>query len=165
MEHLEIERKYLISMPSSSVLNALSSSQIEQIYILGGEGGRERIRRRESGGRCVYTHTAKKRLSDLTRIETEEDISEEEYLLLKTRKDPERDVIFKTRFLYPYQNQVFEIDVFPFWRDQALMELELQSEEQTIMLPPDINVIRDVTAEKEYTNAAIAKSIPFEKLA
>ena len=31
-------------------------------------------------------------------------------------------------------------------------------------IPPDIAVIRDVTAEKAYTNASIAQSIPFEKL-
>ena len=165
MEHLEIERKYLIRLPEKHLLDSFSSSQIEQIYILCGEGGRERIRCRETEGKKVYTHTAKKRVSDLTRIEIENEISEEEYRSLMQQKDPGRDVLRKTRYLYPYRGQVFEIDGFPFWHDRALMELELNSEEQPVLLPPDICIIRDVTAEKEYTNASIAKSIPFEKLA
>ena len=44
------------------------------------------------------------------------------------------------------------------------MELELQSEDQQILLPPDITVVRDVTAEKAYTNASIARAVPKETL-
>ena len=48
MEHLEIERKYLIRMPDGELLSKLPASEIEQIYILSPEGTRERIRRRLS---------------------------------------------------------------------------------------------------------------------
>ena len=58
MEHLEIERKYLIRMPDASLLSSFPSSRIEQIYILTDDQGRERIRCRESGGKKVFTHTA-----------------------------------------------------------------------------------------------------------
>ena len=162
MEHLEIERKYLIRMPDTSLLASLPSSKIEQIYILTAEGGRDRIRCRMTDGKKVFTHTEKKRLSDLTRIEIENEISAEEYNALSLMKDPDRSVIRKTRFLYEYRKQIFEIDVFPFWQDRALMELELSSEEQQILLPPDITVVRDVTSDKDYTNAAIARSVPYE---
>ena len=164
MEHLEIERKYLIRMPDQGFLKSLPSSSIEQVYILNPEGGRERIRCRETDGIKVYTHTVKKRLSNLTRIEQENEISEKEYEKLLRSVDPDRQILHKMRYLHYYKGQVFEIDVFPFWQDRALMELELDKEEQTIFLPPDIAVIRDVTAEKAYTNASIAQSIPFEKL-
>lgn len=164
MEHLEIERKYLIRMPDASLLSSFPSSRIEQIYILTDDQGRERIRCRESGGKKVFTHTAKKRLSDLTRIEIEDEITEEAYTELAKRKDPDRNVIRKTRYLYDYRRQIFEIDIFPFWVDRALMELELQSEDQQILLPPDITVVRDVTAEKAYTNASIARAVPNETL-
>ena len=107
---------------------------------------------------------SKKRLSDLTRIEIEDEITEEAYTELAKRKDPDRNVIRKTRYLYDYRRQIFEIDVFPFWMDRALMELELQSEDQQILLPPDITVVRDVTAEKAYTNASIARAVPKETL-
>ena len=164
MEPLEIERKYLIRIPDRLFLDSLPSSSIEQIYILNPEGGRERIRCRETGGVKVYTHTIKKRLTDMTRIELENEISEEQYRELARSADPERGIIKKTRYLFGYLGQLFEIDVFPFWSDRALMELELASEEQIVFLPPDVEVVREVTEEKNYTNASIAKNIPKEAL-
>lgn len=164
MEHLEIERKYLIRMPDRALLSCLPSSEIEQVYILSHEGDRERIRRRVYGGGTVYTHTAKTRLSDLTRVETEEEINEERYKELLAFADPSREVIRKKRFIYEYDGQDFEIDIFPFWDDRALMELELGDEEQELRMPPNIEVIREVTAEKGYTNSAIAREIPRETI-
>ena len=164
MEQLEIERRYLIRMPGTALLSRLPSSRIEQVYILSPEGGRERIRRREHGGRAVCTHTVKQRLSELTRIEREEEISEERYSELLSRADPARRTILKTRFIYDYDDQPFEIDVFPFWDDRALMELELHDETQTLRLPPDIGIVREVTFDSRYTNSAIAREIPWEPI-
>ncbi len=164
MEHLEIERKYLIRMPDKSFLSSLPSSEIEQIYILTPEGKRERIRRRRYETETVYTHTAKQRLSDLSRVETEREISAEEYDALKSMADPERRILNKTRYIFFYRGQPFEIDCFPFWDDRALMELELDSEEQTIVFPPEIELMREVTSDKRYTNAAIAREIPRETI-
>ena len=142
MEHLEIERKYLIRMPDGELLSKLPASEIEQIYILSPEGEKERIRRRDYGDRIEYTHTVKKRLNDLSRVEIEEEIDEERY----------RD------------NQYFEIDVFPFWDDRALMELELDDEGQELRFPPRIEIVREVSSEKNYTNSALAREIPRETL-
>lgn len=163
MEHYEIERKFLIQMPKKEVLASLPSSSIEQIYILSETGTRERIRRRRYPDRCVFTHTAKKRISDITRIEEEREIQEPEYLRLKERTDPDRRILYKTRYLYEYRAQCFEIDVFPFWEDRAFLELELEREDQPIFFPPEITILREVTGDKRYTNAAIAREIPFEK--
>lgn len=164
MEHLEIERKYLIRMPDCALLLLLPSSEIEQVYILSHGSERERIRRRMYEDRTIYTHTAKKRLSDLTRVEFEEEISEEHYRELQAFADPSRRVIRKKRLIYEYDGQNFEIDIFPFWNDRALMELELDSEGQILRLPPDIEIIREVTSEKEYTNSALAREIPRETI-
>lgn len=163
MEHLEIERKYLIRMPSAALLASLPSSEIEQVYILSAEGKRERIRRREYPTKTVFTHTAKERLSDLSRVEREEEISEEEYRSLLSAADPKRSVLHKTRYLYRWQDQLFEIDCFPFWNDRALMEIEMSSEEQEIVLPPGIGIIREVSSDGRYTNSAIAREIPREE--
>ena len=160
MEHLEIERKYLIGMPDAALLERLPSSAIEQVYILSSEGGRERIRRRDYGGRVEYTHTVKTRLSDLTRVENECEIEAAEYAALREKADPQRCILRKRRYLYEYAEQCFEIDVFPFWDDRALMELELSGEEQEIALPPGIAILKEVTSDKRYTNAAIAREIP-----
>lgn len=160
MEHLEIERKFLIGMPAQERLSALPFSEIEQVYLLTADKKRERLRRREYQDRCAYTHTAKERISDVTRIEREREITQEEYQALLRFADPDRRVLHKRRYLYEYRAQCFEIDVFPFWEDRALMELELESEDQPIFFPPDIAFLREVTADKRYTNAAIAREIP-----
>lgn len=162
MEHLEIERKYLIRMPKAALLRSLPASEIEQIYLQMSDGTRERIRRRDYGDRTVYSHTAKQRLSDLTRIEIEREITAEQYGELLKLADPSRSAIRKKRYLYDYDAQLFEIDVFPFWQDRALMELELESEGQEIRFPQEIEIIREVTSEKRYTNSAIAREIPRE---
>ena len=164
MEHLEIERKYLIRMPSSALLGKLPVSGIEQVYILTPDGTRERIRRRDYGDRIVYTHTAKRRLSDLTRVEIEREITAGEYGRLLAQADPTRCPVRKKRYLYDYDAQRFEIDVFPFWEDRALMELELENEGQEIRLPPEIGIIREVTSDGRYTNSAIAREIPRESV-
>ncbi len=164
MEHLEIERKYLIRIPDAALLEKLPVSGIEQVYILRPDGARERIRRRDYGENVVFTHTAKERLSDLSRVENEREISEDCYRELLALADPQRSPIRKKRYLYEFDAQCFEIDVFPFWADRALMELELESEDQEIRLPPDIEIVREVSSDRRYTNSAIAREIPRESL-
>ena len=121
-------------------------------------------RRKEGESVSAAAYTVKQRLSELTRIEREEEISEERYRELLSRADPARRTILKTRFIYDYDDQPFEIDVFPFWDDRALMELELHDETQTLRLPPDIGIVREVTFDSRYTNSAIAREIPWEPI-
>ena len=58
--------------------------------------------------------------------------------------------------------QRFEIDLFPFWKKQAYLELELRDESQTIDFPPALERIREVTGDGRYTNRALAREIPEE---
>lgn len=165
MENLEIERKYLIRMPARALLASLPFSDIEQVYLLSPDGERARVRRRVYGdGRTELTHTAKKRLSELSRAETEEEIGEEEFERYLTSADPACRPLRKRRFLLEYKDQLFEIDCFPFWTDRALMEIELRSEAQPIELPPAIRIVREVTFDKRYSNHAISREIPREEL-
>ena len=109
-------------------------------------------------------HTTKTKLSDLRRIEDEEEISEAEYRRLLERADPARTIIDKTRWCFRYRGQLFELDVFPFWQDRAFLEIEIADEEQEILLPPAIRVIREVTEDPRYTNAALSLAIPEETI-
>lgn len=161
----EIERKFLIQRPDDAWLEAkCRGSHIIQTYLKSeAPGYNERVRRREDKSAVVYTHTVKRRLSDLRREEREREISEEEYRTLLRRADPERRVIEKRRYVLPYAGREFEIDVFPFWCNQAFMEIELTSEKEEAELPPEIRVIREVTADRRYTNSALARAIPEEE--
>ena len=68
--------------------------------------------------------------------------------------------IHKIRYCLSDNNQYFEIDIYPEWDKQAIMEIELNSEDQEVQIPSFINVIKDVTDEVEYKNYNMAKNMP-----
>lgn len=160
----EIERKFLIKYPDMDLLRARAQgSQIVQTYLRRPEKGRSaRVRKRGCGGAWTYTHTVKEKINDMRRLEIEREITEEEYLELLKDADPSRRTICKERWCYEYRNQLFEIDIFPFWQDKAVMEIELSDEMQPVLFPPEIEIIKEVTGDKRYTNSSIAKHIPEE---
>ncbi len=164
--HYEIERKFLIGMPSAKELEEAGAegTEITQTYLLAAPDTTERVRRRGRGGVYTCTHTTKRKLSDLRRIEDEEEVPEEAYRALLQRADPKRRVIEKTRWCFSYEGQAFELDVFPFWSDRAYLELELEDEAQEIRLPPWIKLIREVTEDARYTNAALSLEIPNDEI-
>ena len=51
------------------------------------------------------------------------------------------------------------MDLFPFWTDRAIAEIELTDAAENVDFPEELRVIREVTDEKEYTNAALAGKV------
>lgn len=159
----EIERKYLIEYPDIAQLEMYpdsSKSEIAQTYLKTDDGMTSRVRVRTESGVTKYIFTKKKRITDVKCIENECEIEREEYEELLKLSDPERKTVYKTRYCLPYAGRVVEVDIYPFWNDRAIAEVELEDESEKIELPDFIKVIRDVTAEKAYKNASIAKKIP-----
>ena len=64
----------------------------------------------------------------------------------------------------PYAGHVLEFDVYPFWTDRAILEIELRSEDETAAIPDYVDIIRDVSGEKAYKNKQLAKNIPMEEI-
>lgn len=160
----EIERKFLIAMPDAAWLSGLDSSAITQTYLLGDENTTERVRKRVYPDHTEYTHTVKMRLSAVRRLENESEISRAEYEALLTRADPHKHTIEKRRYCLPWGELVWEIDVFPFWDDRALAEIELTAEEQPYTAAPELHILREVSDDRRYTNAALALEIPMDAL-
>lgn len=159
----EIEKKFIIKYPDLKILKSISEyTEIEQIYLLNDEGFSERIRKRGKDGDFKYYHTLKKRVSAIRRIEEERLISEEEYEKLKERANPKLNTIYKTRYCIPHFKHVLEIDVFPFWKKQAFLEIELKDEDEKYELPEYLEIIDDVSENGAYTNRALAELIPDE---
>lgn len=158
----EIERKFLIAMPGEDVLSRGEMSEITQTYLLGEPGTTERVRCRKWADRCEYTHTVKRKLSNMRRREDESSIGEEEYKELLRRADPDRRSIEKKRCCLTIDGLLWELDVFPFWSDRAILELELTGEEQRFALPDCFTLIREVTDDPRYTNAALSLEIVTE---
>ncbi len=162
MNGFEIERKFLIKMPDEEMLKSLPEVQIVSItQTYTGLG--IRIRKWVENGGTKYIKTVKKHLTNLTRIETECEITKEEYDRLSSFVDPERHPLIKTRYRLPFRSKLVEIDIFPFWKKQAFLEVELEGEEDEFFLPEFVEVIREVTDDPSYRNYALAKNIPKEE--
>ena len=156
-EPLEIERKFLIPYPNIAELKALpgcAALEIVQTYLCGGAA---RVRKSASENGCTYTHTEKRKISELTRIEIEREISEQEYIEHLKAADPAFRPIEKTRLRIPYGGHIFEIDIFPFWQDKAVAEVELKSEDEEIAFPHWLNIMDEVTFDPAYKNVSLAR--------
>ena len=163
--HYEIERKFLIRMPDPAWLRReAEGTEITQTYLSAPPGVSERVRKRGRDGDFVYTHTVKQKLTDLRRIEDEEEIDADRYAELLLRADPSRRVIRKVRWCFTWEGQFFELDVFPFWEDRAFLEIELKDESQEVRLPPELRLIREVTEDPRYTNSALAFAVPYDDI-
>ena len=92
----------------------------------------------------------------MKRVEVERRLSKDEYLTLLMDADPAKRQIRKTRYCLTYENQYFEIDVYPFWEDKAIMEIELSDENIDIVFPKELQIIKEVTEDEKYKNASIA---------
>lgn len=157
----EIERKFLIEYPDFSWLGAqteMKREEIAQTYLLCAEGEERRVRRRFADGKAVYVQTIKRPFSGAKRIEIEEEITKARYDALLLQADSSRRTIEKVRFSFPYAGHALEIDVYPFWGDRAILEIELSAENESISLPQQIRIIREVTDDPRYKNAALAQA-------
>ncbi len=84
-------------------------------------------------------------------------LSQSEYLTLLMDADTTKRQIRKTRYCLTYKGQYFEIDVYPFWDDKAIAEIELSDEDAQIIFPDHIKVIKEVTEDESYKNASLVK--------
>lgn len=160
-EPMEIERKFLIEYPDMKWLESIPSCQrveIIQTYLKSDNGDEVRVRQRGIDGHYIYFQTTKRKLSDLKRVEIERRLSESEYLRLLMNADTTRRQIRKDRYCLTYKNQYFEIDVYPFWKDKAIAEIELSNENAEIIFPEQIKVIKEVTDDESYKNASLARN-------
>lgn len=151
---LEIERKFLVEMPDLKALEAMPlcrAVEIQQVYKKDENGKNMRLRKRGANGCFVYIKTQKKRVSKATRIELERRITEQDF------EDGAKGfpVLSKTRYLIVSGGKYFELDVFPFL-NEAVLEIELKSEDEGFELPPFLKVVKEVTEENEYRNSVIA---------
>ncbi len=158
---LEIERKILITYPDISWLEqypGLRKIGMVQTYLKSGPGEALRVRQCTEQDKVTYYRTSKRRMNALTRIEVEDQLSRDEYLDLLREADQSKTPIIKTRYCIPYDGHVIEIDIYPFWTDKAIAEVELKREEETFSLPEQIQIIADVSDDERYSNFSLARS-------
>ena len=167
-KHCEIERKYLIRYPDIKTLQAQKGVElweIVQIYLtVSGPGETRRIRQVVSGGEIKYYKTFKKHLTDLTNEEDEGEIDQLEYIHLCQEQQPGCKPLGKTRYRIPYEGHILEFDIYPFWNDRAILEIELEREDEGAAIPDYVQIIRDVSADPAYKNRSLAENVVYETI-
>lgn len=155
---LEIEKKFLIRKPDLEwiVKNTdVKVAKIAQTYLgLKKDGFGERVRKMTINNVTKYYYTSKKSLSNMTRIEIENEISREKYYEYMSRKN-KRGTLHKVRYIINMNNLKYEIDIYPFWEETAILEIELEHEKQKYIIPDFIEVIGDVTGNRDYSNSSL----------
>ncbi len=167
MNGVEIERKFIIELPDFEKMREMSGYtfyDITQVYMKTENGVSHRIRKRAGASGVVYTETKKRRIDEMSAFEDENVITEERYDELYSVRDMSLNVISKRRHTFRFMGQLFEIDVYPNWRNSCIMETELESREDDPKMPPFIKVLRDVTGIRAYSNHSMANSFPAEDL-
>jgi CYTH domain-containing protein len=165
---MEIERKFLIKFPSSwEALSELFDElvdvkRITQTYLKPkGDDPAARVRKTVRGltdeKEVEYHYNQKTPVETGTHKELEHNITEKQYNKYLQDPYPGKGSVEKTRFVFRYNDQDFELDVFKgALKGLALLELEIDHKDDTIELPPFLEVLKEVTEDKGYTNFTLA---------
>lgn len=167
--NLEIERKFLVKFPTSwSSLAELFDGivdvkRISQTYLKAEPGEQSaRVRKTVEGlsgdTKTVFHYNQKKPTGDTgVHEEKEYEISEKEYESSLKKANPEKCAVEKTRFVFKWHDQIFELDLFKgHLKGLAIMEIELDDKDDTVELPPFLHLIKEVTKDKKFTNFTLA---------
>ncbi|TDC68307.1 hypothetical protein E1200_12090 [Actinomadura sp. GC306] len=158
---VEIERKFLLGAEpdwSHPALRGADVIEYEQIYLKVDGPDQLRIRRGVSRSCTAYRLARLHRLSDGVREVEEKELGGEEYETLRRDRDPSREIISKMRHCFDWRGQFFELDTIrrPASRACFLLELQVESMEQSISLPDFLVIDREVTTDVSFSNAMIA---------
>lgn len=154
MEHLEIERKFLVTSDAYQQ-EASSSIRIAQGFL--STDPQRTVRVRIMGNQGFLTVKGASNASGTSRFEWETEISAAEATNLI---DLCKDVILeKVRFTVPLGDHVFEVDEF-LGENKGLVvaEIELQHEDEFFERPSWLG--EEVTGQKEYYNSQLSQK-PF----
>ena len=162
---VEIERKYVILKPDFAALERkyeVGASEIWQTYLTSDAGVTRRVRKRVYSDRVSYTLTEKRRIDAISSLEDEREISEGEYEALLGEIRSGTRTLRKTRRVVRVGKVDFEIDEYPEWVRTCIMETELESRDEQVVMPDFVKIIAEVSGVKAYTNAAMSARFPEE---
>jgi CYTH domain-containing protein len=160
---LEIERKFLLlGTPGGAQLQEAGarSSSIEQTYLAAADPGVvERVRRRRDADRTIHVWTEKRFVTAGVNVEHERDLTAGEYEELLRRADPASATVSKTRHVFEHAGRTLELDVFHGALEGLVVcEVELDAPDADVQLPPWLGPVREVTEDRRYGNAALARA-------
>ena len=176
VKKLEIEKKYLVKSPLSwSALSEMFDDlvdvkRISQTYLSSKDNEPAmRVRKTVQGltgdTDTVYHSNKKTSIEKGVHEEVEKEISKSEYERCLKQADPSKVEISKTRFVFKYKSQIFELDVFKgLLSSLAILEIELKNKAQEVELPTFLKIYKEVTNDKRYNNFNLANKSLHKKL-
>lgn len=154
------KRKYLIAMPDIELLKsryrAVGIDMVQTYLAMTNPAIERRVRRQKNGEEALFFYTEKHFRPDGTKWDTERPITEKEYGRYMLEADPALGSVSKVKYRFVYDSCRFEIDVYPFSAERAV--LFCYSEKPERSAPPELEIISDVTGKAEYKNKQLAKS-------
>ncbi len=154
------KRKFLIEYPNVDILEFdpdCHKVEVIRTYLRSDPGEEIRIRKRGIGNYFTYFLNTKITAATGEIIETEKQLTAEEYKLLEKQADPEMRHIYKTRYCFTYEEHYFELDLYTLWDDKAIVEVESTELNEEIHFPEYIKVIRELTGDERFRNAVLAR--------
>ena len=160
---IEAYKKYLVAMPDLERLKAelnFSKVDMSRIYLLNEENENERsILQRGHFGDYAFYYTEKRHFKGFDRIEVERRLTKNEYVSLIGQADTRLKQINKTRYCFVWNNKYYELDVFGFWNDKAILKVQLTDRDSMVEIPEFLQVIKDVSNDMSYTNYSLAQNV------
>ena len=159
-EPMEKKHKYLIEMPDLNQLviryRAVPYDMMQTYLNTTNPAIERRIRQQKNGADYLYFYTEKHTMPDNTKWDTEKPISQKEYVQYLMEGDMSLRSVRKTKYRFTYQDQRFELDIYPFSSDKAIMFR--YSDNDDVQIPPEVHILREVTGDPEYKNKQLAAS-------
>ena len=160
-EPMDKKHKYLIAMPDMNRLvvnyGAVPFEMTQNYLVVTNPNIERRIRKQKNGSEFLFFYTEKHTMEDGAVWDTERPISKKEYKKYLLEADPDLQPVHKVKYRFNDRHQRFEIDVYPFSRDRAVMFAYAGADENEIVPPPEVTILREVTGVPEYKNKTLAK--------
>ena len=158
-EPMAQKRKFLVEMPDLDQLKekygALALDMMQTYLRVTQPGVERRIRQQENGDDYLYFYTEKHFMPDGTKWDTEKPISEKAYIHYLMEGDSELRSVRKTKYRFIYGDCRFELDVYPFSRDRAVLFMYAPGADTA--MPPEIRALREVSGDPAYKNRQLAR--------
>ena len=151
------KRKFLVKMPDLDLLRekygAVAIEMMQTYLCVTRPGVERRIRQQANGEDYLYFYTEKHVMEDGAQWVTEKPISEKQYVHYLMEGDGELHSVRKKKHLFVYGDCKFELDVYPFSEEKAVLFMYGEDAE----IPPELEVLQEVTGDPAYKNRQLAR--------
>lgn len=152
---IENERKYIVKVVGE--LPECMESEITQTFLVAEPGCEVRLRKRITNGVATNIHTSRRKISVNEELVTERHVGNSLYETMLQQADPYRRTIYKNRKSFIWKGQFFELDTYKSPIDNlVILETKGIASHEDLKLPPFIQIVEDITGNKDYFNINLA---------